>query len=337
MSVRQTYLFFTLCLSAAVLWCGPVGAAIVPDLYAVEVPLADRQDDEARKSAYSLALAKVLVRVTGRRDIARDPAAGPILEQAERFLQQFTYRGEDALWVAFDGPVLEQAVSAAGLSVWNRDRPSVLVWLAVDRGDGTRALIGADDEDPVKDLVQEAADARGVALIWPLLDSTDRAVASLSDVWGGFGDNVQAASTRYRPGVVLVGRLRGSGGQRLFGNWDLQTGGAAQRFRGGAGQGIDQMADFLVQRLASSGSVATTTSLTVSGIRGVAAYSDTLNYLERLSLTDNVRLIAVHDDTFVFEVDLLGEPNRLRSAIDVGRMLVSEDPQSGSLSFRYAR
>ncbi|MFK8016265.1 MAG: DUF2066 domain-containing protein [Gammaproteobacteria bacterium] len=335
--VRPIRLVLLYCLLLAALCVLPVQAANVPDLYAIEVPLEDRDDEEALQSAYALALSRVLVRVTGQRDIARDSAAGPIIDQADRFVQQFTYRGSDALWVAFDGPVLERAVGDAGLAVWNRDRPSILVWLAIDRGDGARALLGANDEDPVKEAVEAAATARGVALIWPLLDSADLSAASLADVWGGYGDNVEAASARYRPGVVLVGRLRGRAGQALYGNWDLQTGGDAQRYRGGAKAGIDQVADFLVQRLATSGSIATTTSLTVSGIRDVAAYSDTLDYLVRLSLTDNVKLIAVQDDTFVFEVDLLGETSRLRSAIDVGRMLVSDDPQSGSLSFRYAR
>jgi hypothetical protein len=310
--------------------------AVVPDLYAVEVPLIATDEDDGRESAYALALARVLVRVTGRRDIARDPDAAILLEQAERFVQQYTSRREDALWVAFYGPSLERAASQAGLPVWNHDRPLILVWLAVDPGDGSRALVGADAGQPVREQVEQAASARGLPIIWPLLDSTDRSAATVADVWGGFGDKIAAASARYRADAVLVGRLRGRPGQRLFGTWDLQTGADTQRWRGGVEQGIDEVADFLVARLATTARMSSTASLTVSAIGDVTAYSNTLNYLERLTLIDSVQLLTVSDDTCVFQVELLGDARRLRRAIAVGNVLVSEEDDGVSLSFRYA-
>ncbi len=100
---------------------------------------------------------------------------------------------------------------------------------------------------------------------------------------------------------------------------------------------MNNVADFLVARLATSATIASTTSITVNNVYGVSAYSDTLNYLERLSLIDSVTLIAAHNDSFIFEVALLGDAARLRRAIDVGNVLVSDDPDGFSMSFKYAR
>lgn len=320
------------------------GAAVVPDLYAVEVPLvaappgADpAQAEENLTRAYSLAMARVLVRVTGQRDIAMRSEAAPLMEAAEQFIQQFTTRGDDALWVAFDGPGLERAVAASGLPIWNRDRPSILVWLAVDRGGGARELIGADSEDPIKQQVDDAAAALGLPLIWPLADSADRAAATVADIWGGFGERVASASERYRADVVLVGRLRGRTGQDPYGNWDLQSNAGAENWRGSVDGGLNQTADFLVSRLAAAAEVASITSITVSNVYSVEAYSNTLNYLERLSLIDNVQLRAARDDVFVFDVNVRGDSGQLRRAINVGRVLVSDDDTGLGLDFRYAR
>lgn len=317
--------------------CGGARAAVVADLYAAQVPVADATP-EAREQAYSAALAKVLTRVTGLRNAGSLPQSVALMEQAGAFVQQYTYRADNTLWVAFDGQALENTLAGAKLPLWNRDRPAILVWLAVDRGGGRRSLIGADDSGEIKQQVLDLARERGLPLIWPLLDSQDLAAASASDIWGGFGDKVAAASQRYQPDAVLVGRLRGASGQRLFGTWDLQTGSDTQRWRGGLNDGVHSVADFLVSRLAASASNASVVSIVVSDITDVAAYGATLNYLERLSLVDSLRVVEVRDDTVVFELALLADAGRLRRAIDVGRVLVPyEDDDGVSLVFRYAR
>jgi len=210
------------------------------------------------------------------------------------------------------------------------------VW-NVDRGGGTRQIIGADSADPIKQRVEAAAAARGLPLIWPLADSIDRAAATVTDIWGGFGERVAAASERYRADVVLVGRLRGRTGQDPYGSWDLQSNAGAESWRGSVGGGLNQTADFLVSRLAAAAEVASITSITVSNVYSVEAYSETLNYLERLSLIDNVQLRAARDSVFVFDVNVRGDSRQLRRAINVGRVLVSDDDTGLGLDFRYAR
>lgn len=329
----------------AALFATAAYSATPPELYSAQVALPEldpsTSEADGRRDAYARALARVLVRVTGQRNVGSRPEVAPLLEAAEQFVQQFTTRpsddGGEVLWVAFDGAALERAAASVGLPIWNRDRPATLVWLAVDRGDGTRDLLGADSADPAKLAIEQAARERGVPLIWPLLDSADRAAASAGDVWGGFGEKVAAASSRYRADVVVVARLRARPGQAAYGSWDVRTGAESDRWRAGAVQGVNQLADYLVSRLAASSDVATVTSITVSNVYSVDAYSDVLNYLERLTLIERVRLRAVQGDVLVFEADVRGDSSRLRRAIDVGRLLVSDSGDGLGLSFRYAR
>lgn len=319
-------------------------AASPPQLYAAETILPERPDadpEEIRNDAYSRALARVLVRVTGQRNVASRPEAAPLLEAAAQFVQQFTNRTSDSgaalLWVAFDGPSVERAASSVGLPVWNRDRPATLVWLIVDRGDGRRDLVGADSDDPARANIEATARERGIPLIWPLLDSSDRAVASAADMWGGFSDKVAAASQRYRADVVLLVRLRARPGQAAYGSWDVRTGAESDRWRANAATGIHQLADYLVSRLAASAEIASITSITVSNVYSVEAYSNVVNYLERLTVIDRVQLRAAQDDILVFDADVRGDSGQLRRAIDVGRLLTSDPDDPMGLSFRYAR
>ncbi len=317
------------------LFARPAFAALAQDLYAASVPVVD-DSPESRPELYSAALAVVLVRVSGMRDIASRPAVQPVLQGAERFVQQFTYLPDDEIWVAFDGAALESALREVGLPVWGRERPAILVWLVVDRGDGQRRLIGSADEGEEKRIVARIAQDRGLPLIWPLLDSEDLAAASAADIWGGFGEKVRQASSRYGADAVLVARLRSGARQRLYGNWDFETGAVTERWQGGPAEGVNNVADFLVSRLASQAGAGGVVTISVTGIDTLAGYSETMSYLERLSLVERVALVEVQQGAMLFQLDLRADPGQLRRAIRLGRVLAPAPGDDGfSLAFQY--
>lgn len=320
-----------------ILFAWSSSAASVPDLYGAAVPVVDKAP-ESRPDAYSAALAVVLVRASGLRNIASTPAAAELLDDAERFVQQFTYLPDDEIWVAFDGAAVEKALTAAGLPVWGRDRPGILVWIVVDRGNGQRRLLGAADEGEVKKSVLKYARDRGLPLIWPLLDSEDLAAASAADIWGGFGEKVRQASARYGADAVLVARLRSGSRQRLYGSWDFETGSGNERYQGSIAQGLHSVADYLVMRLAQSVGDDGSAIVSVTGIDSLGAYAETLGYLERLSLVEEVAVIEARQDVMLFEIRLRGDPLRLRNAIRLGKVLTTGPGDDGvSLAFQYAR
>ncbi|RRQ21214.1 DUF2066 domain-containing protein [Thiohalobacter thiocyanaticus] len=143
----------------------PAGA--VDNMYEVQVPVAERSD-AARAEALRQAMTRLLVRVTGERDAARLVGIEALLAQPEQYVQQFHYLDAGApgsgaleLKVRFDGSAVERVLREQGLPVWGRERPPLLLWLAV--GGEQRRLIAADSEHPLpKMAVRVGARQRGL-------------------------------------------------------------------------------------------------------------------------------------------------------------------------------
>ena len=329
---------------ALVLTAAGASAAVVPDLYSATAPVIDRSD-EAREDAFQTALAQVLVRVTGLRWAAADPAALEVLERAGELVQQYRYTDESELVVGFDGEALERALIGTGLPVWGANRPVVLVWLAVDWGGGQRELVGSDTEteDDIRGAIEMAAYERGIPLVWPLLDTVDLEALTFTDVWGGFENKIEAASGRYEADAVLVGRASRGAGSRYYVRWQLRIGELRQEWRGSLDDGIEVMADRMSQQLAvrAGGEGGRATVVAISGIDNLRAYARVTSYLEQLNLVRSVGVDRVEGDVVVFRVGLLGDPARLTRIIGLGSTLQAERTVSGSgmppaeLQYRY--
>lgn len=229
----------------------PVAAQALSNLGEVTVAVED-QSDAARESAFSDAVGTVLVRLTGRPDVADAEAVEGIVERAGRYVQQFRY-GRDAdgdreLMARFDTEALREALVRAEVPVWQRDRPPLLVWLAVERGD-RRELVSSEQGEAERAALLEAAGALGVPLLFPLMDLEDQRRVDFADVAGGFDDPVLEASERYDTPVVLAGRLRGTGrGPEV--RWILYgPDGQRERWRA-TGEALEELADDTLQRVA---------------------------------------------------------------------------------------
>ncbi|NNM20365.1 MAG: DUF2066 domain-containing protein [Gammaproteobacteria bacterium] len=297
------------------------GAAPVPDLYTATVPVPDRSE-EAREQAFRDGLAAVLVKVTGDRGVAGSPATLELLEQARALLQQYRYVEDSKMYTAFDGAAVERLARNAGLPVWGNDRPPLLTWLAVDWGSGSRGLITAGEETNLRRSIERVASSRGLVLVWPLFDSTDRAAMSFSDLWGGFSEKIKAASLRYDAAGVLVGRASRGSGSRLNVRWSLDMGGLQEEWRGGLSAGIHRVADQLGKRFAASDlGLAGGTAIAVSGLHSLRDYARVSDYLDGLSLVRHVGVRRIAGDTVVYDLQLQGDPARLPRVIDLNDLL----------------
>lgn len=175
----------------------------VSGLYQATVPVSD-ESAATRNPAIKQALLQVLVKLTGERNISKTSGIGPIIERPERFVQQFRYRQTtDAenqqaptpeLWVQFDETALNDALRSYGLTVWGKERPSILVWLAHEDNQ-VRRLVSFEETPKYMTMLDQRAAARGLSLLFPLLDLEDTSRLSVSDVWGGFKEPIIAAST----------------------------------------------------------------------------------------------------------------------------------------------
>ncbi|MBT8143199.1 MAG: DUF2066 domain-containing protein [Gammaproteobacteria bacterium] len=321
----------------------PALAVVVPDLYSATATAIDRSQEE-RVEAFRNALATVLVKVSGDRQVTSNPATVDLLDNAQGYLQQYRYTESGDIWAAFDGESLERAMRNIGLPVWGRDRPAVLLWLAVDWGGGRRGIVTADQDTQLRASIQRVADSRGMPIVFPLFDSEDRDLMSFSDLWGGFSEKIDAASARYAPGAVLVGRASRGSGSRLFVRWQLDFGGIRESWEGGLSPGLHQAASLLAQRFATrAGSSSASTVLAVSGIDSFADYAEVSAYLEKLSVVSAISVQQVAADTVLFGVQLQGDPAQLFRILDLNATVVPYEPEldsrlaDGAVYYRFAR
>lgn len=336
---RTTFCFGLIYL--AVFLAPQAAAALAGNLFAAEVSVEDRTA-EKKTLAASRALAVVLVKVSGDRNINQQSAAAGLLQRAEEFIQQYRYTPNNTLLVGFDGRLLQQEMRSAGLAVWSADRPATLVWLAIDEGDGERYILSADNHGELRTEIEAVAAERGLALIWPLNDSVDLAVLTAADIWGGYSDKVRQASVRYGADALLVGRIGPGTNGAYYGNWHLQIEGEEQEWRGTVAQSVHKVTDFLAARLAGTAGdqQGARVAMQISGLQDARAYAHALSTLEKLGTVQRVDVLQILDDTVQLQLNLHGDAGQVRRALSFGGVLTPDtrmESSSSSLYYHYGK
>lgn len=289
-------------------------STVVTDLYTAAV-----DSDRGQAAAFQDAMRQVIVRVTGQRDGDNAPELQDLISNAQRYVQTYRNLPGGRVSIGFDGNKVVSIIAGAGRPVWGRERPTTLIWLAVDDETGRRRLVGAADEGDIKAQISAAAEARGLPLVWPKLDSNDTSGVAANDVWSGNASKLLEGATRYRADAVLVGRLSGG-----MADWTLLAVNDSKQVRGGLTDGVQAMADRLSEVLASSSSEATSpATLDVSGVNSLASYADLIATLESSSLVRTVAVSELAGDRVVLALSVRGSLDRLRRALVAQRKFES--------------
>jgi hypothetical protein len=307
----------------------PAHAEALGDLYSVSVPYTG--DNEA---AFRQAMRDVLVRVTGRGDVPEMENLAPLVAQASRYVKSFRRAPGNMLAVTFDGAAIEDAVDASGIAFWDNERPVTLVWLALDRGGGRRALVSSNDTSAEKTRIDSDATRRGLPLVWP--DSGDDLVRAMQQAWSGNHDALRDAARRYGADGVLVGRARevATGGYTV--EWSFASPGADGIATGDLEAGPALAAERYSGVYASRGAAQRTEQIvTVTGINSLDAYATTMRTLAKLAPVRGVAVDEVTPDGVSFRINVRGDPGALDQAIrregrlqavDAGRLIYALSP-----------
>jgi hypothetical protein len=311
-------------LLAVLMLAGPhASAATFPGMYEATVPLSERSE-RGQAEAVRDALKVVLVRVTGRREAASDPAVASLVEDARRYVQQFRVIGGNQFFAGFDGARIERALVEAGQPLWGHERPATLV-VVVDET-GRRIVQAGESDSSLRNAVERSAAARGLPLIWP---DASRPV----DVADLGTQNVASIQQAYGADAVLLGRLARGGQAR----WTLFHGTEPTEWIGSLEDGVHGAADTFASLFAA----ATTTpggldvAISVSGIDGVRDYASVTSYLESLSLISSLAVEQLAGDTVLYRARVQGDADRLARAIALGQRLVPADSMPGSAELRF--
>ena len=329
---------------------GPAARAEVA-LYEAEVPWFD-QDAASRADAFRLALRQVLVKVTGLRRFDDTVSMESLVENAQGLVQQYQLRTvelelggtsveEPRLWARFDEGAVERLVRDAGLQVWRSPRPNLLVWLASD-GDASLLTAGSEGSEGIVEILRRGAASRGVSLDLPLLDLQDQALAGPPELWVAAEERIRAASERYRPGAMLIGRIEG--GVLWSARWSLLLPGAAQRWQSegdifelvideGVQEALDALAGHDVSAVPETEGAAIVVS--VSGVHDFMGYARTMRYLESLGAVKSVDVLAVVSGRLRLGLRLRTGVAGLRELVTLGTTLAEDAGDvDGALALR---
>ena len=341
---------------ALVIVAMPAHSVLINDLYVAEVTTVSQSDAQRRRDA-GTGLLDVLVRVSGRVDIVEHPLVTAALRTPENYYTEFSYQtiesgGNDAelsaptlqkMQIRFEPSLISDLLRLAGLPVWGSNRPSVLFWVA--RGSGAeRAVLGEGSSGVFAQSVRERAESRGVPVYFPVWDLEDSSRVTVSEIWGRFLDQIEAASERYSPDKLLVVRVE----KRYAGQWHVDWSyGDQGEWRVGtllkateteaAIALVDEITALLSAQYAGT-SARSALRLNVEGISGVAALAEVESYLQRLSSVLDVRLRRVKGDLLTFDVRSEGDLEQLIDLIALDRdlTLLSSDVGASTVWYRWS-
>ncbi len=313
----------------------PLSAATVPELYVAQVP-ATALSGPPLDEAFALALDQVLVKVTGQRAIAADPARRQAVGPPAPLVRQYQPMPGGQVRVSFDPAALRRRLDAANLPVWADDRPLTLVILPPEPSpapmvpDGGLVPRPAEPALSFRQLLQATAASRGIPVVLaqepvagsptdpdPLLDPDGAARAAGAD-------------------LLLAGRPVPSGGPAML-RWTLAGHGDRTEWQGDTVEGVHGLADRLAARYATVASSGRVLRLRITGVDSFDAYGRLQSYLRGLGLIQSAELTQVSGDQLVYDVSVRGDVDQLNDAFALRRVLEPEaSPVAGELLYRMA-
>lgn len=282
-----------------------------------EVDLKGAQSPAAVQDA----MREALVRATGRRESATDPALASIISDAQTYVKGFTTPTRASPQVIFDGVAVERAIVAAGRSVWDRSRPFTLVVLYPPPARGA--------DDAARAELDQTAIARGLPITVVPLSPVDASGNELSR------DAFIQMAQRYGGDAVLVGRSDTGTANGQY-QWTLHTSLSSESWSGPLAAGVNGAVDTMAP--AQGGSLAETEAGARVEIDGVATLSDYANVARMLESVPGVRRVNVGAATgsvVMFDVVARGGGDAISRALASSSHLARPDTSSARLVYQY--
>jgi hypothetical protein len=320
------------------LFSARLAAVTFPDLYTVVVTPEPGVQDR-RNVAIRLGMASLLERITGRTGAGLEPELQHLVENANAYLNSYALLDAQRAQVGFRGSNVETAVAEAGWPIWGAERPLTLLWIAVDAGNGERALL-SESFNPgewspemsrlmqsVETQLRDVASQRGLPVTLPLLDLVDLQQIEFADVWGGFDDRIELASQRYGADAYLAAQVRSG----LFGldiRWTLVEAGRRRIVLSTTiEEGMGWVAEQYGSQYSSMGGNRTM-RITVLDIETLSDYGRVMSYLESLSMLASVDVEDFNGTELNLRVAARGDETVLQRVLALGGVLApSQSPR----------
>jgi hypothetical protein len=327
-SVRFFFLALLLVLAAN----GVRATGIEDDLYRARVVVAD-DSEAARTGGFRAALAQVVVKLSGQRQVLDRPEVTSLLDAAANLVEEYRYHRlpaaaaaadaaaapegaiplppvppELTLEVRFAAPTLDEELRRIGVPRWPAERRPVLLWLG-----------GTDQErSALAPLARAALEVRGVPVLEPLWDLQDTQALAAPALDPA---RVAEASRRYEAAhwlllepQIAADAVRGS--WRLGGIATATGNEVAEELRAWVEAAVNAAVDALAsgQAYLPSGQ----TSVAELGIDGIAtydAYRAAIDALDALEMVRGIEVKALSAGRLTLRLQVDGAPELLQRAL----------------------
>lgn len=304
--------FVALC--CLLLWALPSWAGRPVRVYEVDV-------EGQSAPAVQDAMRQALVRATGHREAADDPALAGLIADAARYVKAYTTGPRGESQVVFDAVAVEHAINVAGRSFWDRERPFTLVVLDPPR---TRAA-----EDAARIELERVAAERGLSISLIPLSVVD----SAGNPRGA--DALLQAAQRYGGDEILVGRGEDAGPDSVL-QWSLYTHARSESWNGPLAAAIDHTVDLLVPQQGSSLAQAESEArVQIDGVSSLTDYAAVARLLQAIPGVRRVNIAAADRGSVVFDVTVRGGAAGLEQELAGSARLVRNGDAAAGMVYRY--
>lgn len=262
---------------------------------------------------------QVLVRATGRRESADDPALAGLVNDAAKYVKAYATGPRGESQAVFDGAAVEQAIGASGRSLWDRERPFTLVVLSPPPERAAQASARSE--------LERVAAERGLPISLVPLTVVDAEGNLLP------ADAMLRAADRYGGDEILVGRGDAQPDTDL--QWTLYTRSTSNSWSGSLAAGIDHTVDLLVPQQASAVAQADTqVRVRIEGVATLADYTSVERLLQGVAGVRRANIAAADAGGVSFDVLVRGGAVALEQGLTGTRLVRADSPGAG-IVYRY--
>lgn len=272
-------------------------------------------------------LRQVLVRATGARDAANDPALAGILAQAQQYvIATRPAASGTGTTLVFDAAALERDITAAGRTVWPSERPLLLIVLT-----GGPASGAFESRRQVEGALDSTGNRRGQ----PIRVARPEAL-SLPAAGDIPSDAALLAAQRLGADAVIVGygdAVTDGGPWR----WNLNAAGISESWSGSLEDGVNGAADIFARSAQAFAAMPEASLLVeIEGVPGLREYARVSELLGAAGGVRSVQLAESAGTRTTFAVVTRGGADSLQSSLAANANFESIDPSAGgNLAFRF--
>jgi hypothetical protein len=268
----------------------------------------------------------VLVRATGARDAANDPALATVLAQAQTYvIATRPAASGGGTTLVFDAAALERDIIAAGRTLWSSERPLLLIVLTGGPATGT-----FETRRQVEGALDAAANRRGLPIF--VVRPEGVGLPTTGDIPV---EAAQAAAQRRGAEGVMVGYGDAVPNGGVW-RWTLNSAGISEAWNGTLEEGVNGAADVFVRNAAVyAAQPETTIFVEVEGVLALKDYARAAEMLGEAGAVRSVQLAEVSGSRATFSVVTRGGADALSATLGASARFERVDPKAGgAIAFR---